>query len=83
MDQRPSPRGATMHSFTVDGADVAHRKINADYGPFPARDGYPALAQLYDVTVEGGRRPMLFANLELTGVFCFTLYFLPPRYLQQ
>jgi hypothetical protein len=70
-----------MHSFTLDGAPIAARYIRSDYGPFQAKARDPALARLDDVSVKGGRRPILFAKLELTGVFCFTLYFLPSRHL--
>jgi hypothetical protein len=64
-----------MHSFTMDGANIAARYIRSDYGPFQAKAGDPALARLDDVSVEGGRRPILFANLELTGTFCVTRCF--------
>jgi hypothetical protein len=66
LDQRLSPRPASWHKFTVDGTHVADKILKGDAEPFAHGPTAP-LMFLPDVAVEGGRRPLMFVELELTG----------------
>jgi hypothetical protein len=55
----------------MDGTRVADKILTADHGPFKLQG--PPVYTLTDVTVPGGRRELMFADLQLTGMFspCF------------
>jgi hypothetical protein len=55
----------------MDGTSIGSLILRADHGPFSVEKPF---VTMQDVSAEGGRRRLMFGNLELTGMSFLALH---------